>query len=800
MTAHTHFVVPLVAIASVLAAPPLGAAAKSPRIAFPAARPVGGSFMRPYEAETLAVSPPGFCWWRAGKDAEIRYRLEIVDAAGTTVYTSPPLADPVHVPDRVLPAGAYTWTVRALGRDGAPAAVQGTRTFAIAPDAFAQPWVDPAALLARVPREHPRLLFPRAQLEAVKATLGTTRKEAFESLSRAARGALRLTPPPEPDYDKLTDAAERRMAYQRAYGELRRYHTEGAVALALMYLLTGERQHGDVAKAILLGAAKWNPEGISSIMAPYGDEVGLGLVKAGAQCYDWLYDCMTEAERAEVKAMLLARGDQMLRRLQRRDYLCFPEESHAGRLPGYLIEHAIALAEEPRAAVWLRYALECAMTVFPHWAGYDGGWAEGVKYGVSYNTMYVTPLESLRAATGLDLWRRPVFGRVRDFFLYTIAPRGEIAPFGDTEDGGFRGNAGGVRALMLFHALRYRDGAARGWVELFDDGTERRQGLAYLPGIILPDDVAPVSPASLPPDAVFYGVGWAALHGDLAHPDRDLHVLFKSSPYGAVSHGHADQNSFAVMKGGTALAIPAGVRYPTHGSPFHVKYTQQTIAHNAILVDGRGQINRDGAKGGRLTAFVSHSHMACVSGDAAACYGGALTRCMRHVLLVRPGLLVVVDDLEAKTPASFQWLLHAREKLALDEAAQAFVSRREGKAMAVRLFTAGGFAFSQTDAWPVAPKEGYPKLGEKEPAPQWHFTASARVPATGRRIAAVMWIGEEKEAPAYTLSQSTPDSIAIDVAALNASVRVALDPAAPGPVLSARCEAQPGAVEALTAR
>ena len=37
----------------------------------------------------------------------------------------------------------------------------------------------------------------------------------------------------QPDYDKLKDPAERRLAYVRSFQEMRRYHTGGMLHLAL---------------------------------------------------------------------------------------------------------------------------------------------------------------------------------------------------------------------------------------------------------------------------------------------------------------------------------------------------------------------------------------------------------------------------------------------------------------------------------------------------------------------------------------------------------------------------------------
>jgi hypothetical protein len=766
-------------------------------IRFPSGRPSGGSFVRPREESAVEVTPPGFCWWRAAAGGQVQYRLNVADESGETVYTSPLLRDPVCVPDRVFPAGRYRWTVEAIDGDGEVADRWGPRHFTIAEDAYAQPWVAPEELLRRVAPEHPRLLFPKSRLPEVRATLGTTRDEAFKDLRRQAERALKLDVPPEPDYDQLTDPAERRLGYVRSFREMRRYHTSGMLHLALMHLLSGEERFGQKAKALLLGAAEWDPEGISSVMGRYGDEIGLGLAKSAALVYDWIFDLLTEPEREKVKQMLVARADQMLRRLERRDFLFRPESSHDGRLPGYLIEHAIALAEEPRAKVWMDYALRAVMTVFPHWAGQDGGWAEGLAYGSAYNTIFITPFESLRAATGLDVWQRPFYRKVPYFFLYNTSPVGEIMGFGDSYDGSVSGRAESLRGLVQFYADRFDDPALRWWVDLLETSSGRRPDLSALPGIILPQTVQPEPPKQLSPDAVFRGIGWAALHSDLANPQTDLMVAFKSSPYGPVSHSYADQNSFAILKGGKALARPGGTRYPQHGTPFHTQFTQQTMAQNSILVDGQGQINRRASANGEIVAFKSTPHFGYVCGDAAAAYGDRLQRFRRHVLLVRPSLVFVVDDLEAPEPVEIQWLMHTPEKLELDERSQTFVSLRRGAAMRVHLITPGGFTFSQTDAWPLDPKTGFPTADSPLPEKLWHFTATTHNNSSRRRIAAVMMVRDSDDEPPCDVRVASPTSVQVraDLSEGEAIVKLDLsvDSALPHPVLDVRCVPDHGA-------
>jgi hypothetical protein len=713
-------------------------------IAFPTVQSARAGFVKPMAGERLEVTPPGFAWWRAGGSDQVTYRLRIRDAGGKVVHESPALKDPVYCPDRALAPGAYTFEVEAMDAAGVVRASRPPQAFTIAPGAYELPFVPAADLLARVPREHPRLLFPKATLGEVRATLTTTRRAAFESLRKGAAAGLRLGVPSEPTYDKLPTKAEQKLGYFESFGRMRKYHDEGMRHCALLYALTGERKYGEKARDILLGAAEWDPEGISSVMSPFGDEIGLGLAKAAAETYDWIYDLLTEPERVKARRMLIARGDQMLRRLTRSDYLASPAESHNGRLPGFLAEYAIALAEEPAAVVWMDYAMQAFLTVYPHWGGWDGGWAEGVSYGLAYNSMYLTPLEAIRRATGIDVWQRSFYRKIGYFFLHNISPVGDISPWGDSEAAPSAPKVGSVKSLLQFYANRFNDTTLAWWANRLKTSAGEEAGVSAFPGIWLADEVKPIAPPTLPNDRAFYGIGWATLHSDILQPERDTMVMFKCSPYGGVSHSHADQASFAIMKGGRSLAIPGGERYPQHGSPFHVEYTQQTLAHNAVLIDGVGQIGRDARYGGTLSDFQSTERFGYACGDATQCYGPRATRNRRHLLLVRPGVVIAVDDLATPAPASFQWLLHAHNQFTLDESAQRLVSRKADATMTVDLLTADGFSFRQTNQWPVDPKKGFPTVKASPPEAQWHFTADTRTKAAARRILAVMSIADEK--------------------------------------------------------
>ena len=230
----------------------------------------------------MDISPPGFCWWRAGPRDGVRYQLTIRDDSGREIDRSSVLADPVYVPSRVLPPGGYSWTVTALVDGRRVAATLGPRRFRILPGALPLPWVPPAELLRRVPAAHPRLLFLADERDEFRATLSTTRKQAYLELKAIADRALALPLMPKPTFDRFdreTEYAQRRVDCRRSYHEFTRTYHQGMLPLAAVYVLSGEQRYGDAAKAHLLNLLDWEVDGIASLETSF-DEIGLRIQRS----------------------------------------------------------------------------------------------------------------------------------------------------------------------------------------------------------------------------------------------------------------------------------------------------------------------------------------------------------------------------------------------------------------------------------------------------------------------------------------------------------------------------------------
>jgi len=490
-------------------------------------------FPQPLDGAIIQISPPAFTWEPVA--GAFDYRIEIKDDHEELVYQKVVGRDPVHLPNKILPSGHYSWDIISLKAGGLEQARRGSRSFTIAEKVPTLPWVDPATLLARVPKEHSRFLYVKSALPSIRATLYGTRQRSWKNCVEAAESALEVPIPVYPNYHLNKNLRQAKLEYHQYVRQFNRVIDKALMDLSLAFLMTEKPKYANAAKRILLEVARWstNDKDVTSLSSRWGDEPGLSLARCSHRAYDWLFEALSPQERTQVLAMCEARAWQTYRRLVRCNYLACPGESHNGRLIAYLAEMAIIMANEVEGTqTWLEYSLKALCTFFPHWGGIEGGWAEGTAYGQTYNLKYISAIETLRALTGFDVWKRPFFQKTRYFFFYCAALRGEISPFGDnTGTGGantFRKK--GFASLLWHHGHRFNDPYIGWWVNQTEDWNGPTGELALL----FEDSLKARPPHDLPQSRVFYDIGWAALHSDLSQPENDTFLLFKSSPFGSV--------------------------------------------------------------------------------------------------------------------------------------------------------------------------------------------------------------------------------------------------------------------------
>jgi hypothetical protein len=234
-------------------------------------------------------------------------------------------------------------------------------------------------------------------------------------------------------------------------------------------------------------------------------------------------------------------------------------------------------------------------------------------------------------------------------------------------------------------------------------------------------EVSPQSPDDLPTSRLFRGTGQAYLNTTLMNAADDVQVIFKSSPRGTWSHGSDANNAFLLFAYGEKLLIRSG-HYYNYGGPHHAGWVWSTRSVNSITVDGRDQLKRSPAARGEIVAFRTTPSIDVVVGEAASAYGRrdggerVLNRFTRAIIFVKPDLVIVYDRLVAPQESSFEYWLHAIQKI--DVVDQRHVRVRNGGVLCdIDFLAPADLKFTQTDQYDPNPWE---RIRTRE----WHLTAT----------------------------------------------------------------------------
>lgn len=662
---------------------------------------------RPAQAALVELDPPALTW-RPQKGA-VSYTVQVARDAQLSdiVYAREGLPWSNHCPDAALGAGTYFWRYRAVIRDKGETNWSTVRSFVVSAEAIKTPQLALAALVERMPRDHPRLLFRPDDLPRLKELANTRLKAEWEALKADADKIL-ANPPDTADPPKYPEGMT------RADGEWKKIWwgnrlrsiavADGAATLAFVYQLSGDKKYAEGARDLLMALTQWDPDGATNYQ--YNDEAAMPLLYFPSRAYTWAHDALSEGERAKIVRMMQARGRQCFDHLVNRNHLWRPYASHSNRAWHKLGELAVAFhGEIPEADQWLDFAMTVFYTAYPVWSDAAGGWHEGTAYWASYLSRFMYWALTADAAFGIDVFDRPFFKKTGYYGMYAMPPGSNTGGFAD---GGPQMTAAGIAPVMR----QLSAGANNGHWKWYADAAGGKPPGGYF-GFLLAArarDLTAVRPDDLPDSAVFPGVGLAFLNSELNDGRRNIQVMFKSSPMGRQSHGYNANNSFLLHVNGERALICSG-RRDLHGSAHHTQWMWDSKSDNAILVNGQGQIKHSPNAKGRITLFETHERVDIVEGEAAESYEN-LNRWTRRIVFIKPAFVVIHDVIEAREPATYQWTLHALEPFQISPQ-QAVTGD-----ILVRFAKPQGLSISQTNQFDPPPADWADfTLNE------WHLTA-----------------------------------------------------------------------------
>ncbi|WP_405401826.1 DUF4962 domain-containing protein [Paracoccus sp. Ld10] len=709
----------------------------------------------PEQGADTVENPPRFTWLPVLED-EASYVLRIsrdpeFPADGTMLFADIPVN--FFTPDKALTPGAYHWSYAVCEpQTGKPVTTWSrARSFVVGDDLPETPLAGRADRFADAPIGHPRLWLNADRLAEFKQAVAADPDHCTWS-SFYSKSVL-----PWMDRNVMSEPAgypdNKRTApvWRKTYIELQE------AIYAVRHLAIGGKVTDDAemlarAKAWLLEIASWDPMGVTS--RAYTDEWAYRVTNALAWGYDWLHDLLDDQERKTVRAALLERTRDIAdHAMVNAKIHLFPYDSHAVRSVSLtLVPACIALLgddEDDEARAWLDYCIEFLFTVYSPWGDSDGGWAEGTNYWMMGMAYLIEAANRLKSFAGLDLYKRPFFQNTGDFPLFCKAPNTRRATFGDDSTQGdlpciktglnmrqFAGVTGnGAYQWYCDENLRLNPGTEGafynwGWWDTnFDELTFRTD--------------FPFVDASAPQGGMrwFKGIGWVGIQHAMDDPDNHIQFVMKSSRFGSVSHSHGDQNAFCMAGFGEDLAIQSGY-YVAFNSTMHQNWRRQTRSKNAILINGKGQYaDKDKAKAmaasGRIVTAEDRGDHVYIKGDATAAYRSLspeVTLAEREVYFVRNSYFVIVDSVDAETPVSVDWLLHANGRYDLGSNSFRYSGERAGFYGQVIWSEAGKPTLTQETGFPdvdMAEIEGLPVstcLHAQYPLATRHRIATLLVP------------------------------------------------------------------------
>jgi hypothetical protein len=649
---------------------------------------------QPRHGTQPGTNPPVFAWKPPASGGPYRLTVAHDPALRGVCLDQQDLREPAYLPEAAFDPGTYYWAWSAGG------ARSEILAFEILPRAVVLEVPPAATWLQRFPRAHPRLYVGPEDVPALRASRQGARAARWAELQAAAE--LLLDEPhetAEPPY--LPDRNLDYDAYFSVWGPIMwdsRRFVKGAETLALAYLASGDARYGRAACRRMASISRWDPEGSSYIA--HNDEAHMSVIWHGPKACDWAWDQFTEEERALVIDQFRRRGQITYQHMHDRgSYGVTRFDSHAGREIVFLAMIAFAFSEYiPEAQEWLDWLRPVLCGIWPIWAGDDGAWAEGPSYGLAYVRIMTMFATALVRGTGVDLYRRPFWRNHAAWRRACFPPYAEWMGFGDHTErwaSTWRANADLVEIIdRESGAFAFADYVTTFRAEAERAGTPSER---QMPDVDAQRYLAPTEPAgaaATPPDTswaiqggellrVFPAAGWAAVRTDLRDPARDLAFIFRSSPYGAISHSHANNNDFILHVAGKVMAMPSGY-YAGYASAHHAHWVWHTQSHNCLTLSGAPQLSRSHESRGAVEHVYEDGQLAYLRGNADPSYRLRATRCRRHVFYLKPDACYLLIDEFAAAPgvvSSVQWNVHSWNRFAVDDAARTFFLEREGSSV-----------------------------------------------------------------------------------------------------------------------
>ena len=700
----------------------------------------------PSKGETPKFNSPSF-QWPSKKKATYSIRISTAKNFDQSVIEKNNIEYAIYNPHQQLTKGKWYWQYKINQENWNP-----IDSFEINPSTRIFPTVSVEKIINNIPAAHPRVLINKSEINNFRLNASKT-KEALAIITEANNN---LTNPIPKEADALPkfqgkDKFENEKIASLASKWSGRKVQETLNIFSQAYILTGDIKYFKAAKLWMLEVATWDPMGPSHT----NNFADGGIMSSMAIGLESFWDLLTETERNLIKKNISTRADQFCKLWMNQVEVRSSSMHVWQHIMHNLLETGLALkGEHPTAENWIEYIYELWIAQSPKMAEEDGAWFNGSAY-FGMNALSLIDIPTIfKKLSGVDFMTAPWFKNNPTWLIYSFPPN-------STSDG--FGNDGERYKFPWINYAGYTDALAR--LTNNSSATWYANAVAKSVGKEIADDAefrwfrirdgikktTALHPLSFKQDAFFQEVGVGYMHTNVQDTKNDLMLSLRSSPFGPMSHTHADHNTFNIAYGGKRLFYNTGYR-PAMGDPHFLGWYKHTQGHNGVLIDGHGQPFSDGAFGW-IPKNLQGAQISYAVGDASNAYSGivdgkeidhGMNLFRRHYVMLPPSIIVIYDELEADHPATWSWLLHNYDGFTLDPNKQTVFAQSETAKAQVSLFSSSSIDLKLTDQFSVPVDNWTNKINEDGDTlnfvNQWHLEAVSKQKTEKMRYLAVLQI------------------------------------------------------------
>jgi hypothetical protein len=638
-------------------------------------------------------------------------------------------------------------------------------------------------LIKNISPTHPRILVNASEIKKFRLT-ASKKKEANAIINEANNN---LTKPIPKEIDALPkyqgkDKFENEKIASLASKWSGKKIQETLNTFSQAYILTGDEKYFKAAKPWILEVATWDPLGPSHT----NNFADGGIMSSMAIGLDSFWDLWTASERNLIQKNIGIRADQFYK-LWINQVEARSSSMHVWQhIMHNLLETALVLnGEHPQAVNWINYIYELWIAQSPKMAEDDGAWFNGSAY-FGMNALSLIEIPSIfKNLTGVDFMSAPWFQNNPKWLIYSFPPNSTSDGFcndGERYKFPWINYAGYTDALARSinhpYAAWYASAVAKSLGKEIEDDAEFR----WFRLKNEKKNLTATHSITLSPAAFFPEVGVGYMHTNLQDTKNNLMLSLRSSPFGPMSHTHADHNTFNIAYGGKRLFYNTGYR-PAMGDPHFLGWYKNTQGHNGILIDGKGQPFSDGAFGW-IPRSIEGKQITYAVGDASNAYSGivdgkevdyGMKLFRRHYIMLRPSIIIIYDELEADHAAEWSWLLHNYNGFKIDHPTNTVFAKNETAKAQVNLFSSSDINISATDQFSVPVDNWTNKINEDGDTlnfvNQWHLRAEAKQKSEKMRYLAIMQIQPDGRFEKMVMSNSN-ETISIGQFRIKANLNI----------------------------